>query len=540
MESRNFIEEKIDNEGVTEVYTRFPPEPNGYIHLGHSKSIYNNFSIAERYNGKCNLRFDDTNPSTEDTHYVDSIRRDVEWLGFKPTEIRFSSDYFNTLYNLAIELIKKGKAYVCELTPDEIATRKGTPTRPGTDSPYRNRSVEENLDLFNRMKNGEFEDGSMCLRAKIDMSSPNMHMRDPIIYRIKNESHHRTGNDWCIYPMYDFAHCLSDAIEGITHSLCTLEFEVHRPLYDWIIDELVDIDERKPKQTEFARLNLSYTLMSKRKLKELVDNKIVDGWDDPRMPTISGLRRRGYTPASIRNFCEKVGVTRKETLIDVALLESCMRDDLNKRANRVMCVMNPLKVTITNYPEDKIEMVEAKNNPGDESAGTRMIPFSRNLYIERDDFMEDAPRKFYRLSNDKEVRFKFAYYITCNEVIKDENGEIVELLCTYDPETRGGWSDDGRKVKGTIHWVCADKHEDIEVRLYDRLFKSEEVSDDYMNDLNENSLEIVSAKIEPDMEIEDTVQFERIGYFILDKDSSDKRVFNKTIGLRDTWAKMNK
>lgn len=536
MESKNFIEEKIDNEGSTRIHTRFPPEPSGFgIHLGHCKSLHLNFSISEKFNGKCNLRFDDTNPTTESSEYVNAMIEDINWLGFTPTNVYHASDYFNTLYDYAIKLIKDKKAYVCKLSSEGIAESKGTPTRPGTDSPYRNSPIETNLDLFERMKNGEFEDGSMCLRAKIDMSSPNMHMRDPIIYRIKHEAHHRTGDKWCIYPMYDFAHCLSDAIENITHSLCTMEFEVHRPLYDWIIDNLIEGD--KPKQTEFSRLNLSYTIMSKRKLKELVDNKVVSGWDDPRMPTISGLRRRGYTPDSIKNFCEKIGVSRKESLIDVALLESCVREDLNKVANRVMCVMNPLKVTITNYPENSIEWLEAKNNPEDENSDKRILPFSRNLLIEKEDFMEDAPSKFFRLSNGREVRFKYGYYITCNEVIKDENGEVIELLCTYDEKTKGGWSDDGRKVKGTIHWVCADIHEDIEVKLYDRLFKTEKVSDDFMKDLNENSLEIINAKIEPNFKSSKTVQFERIGYFILDeKDSKPyKKVFNRTVTLRDSW-----
>lgn len=537
MESRNFIEEKINNENITNVHTRFPPENSGYLHLGHCKSLHLNFSIADKFRGKCNLRFDDTNPTNESDEYTNSIKKDIDWLGFKPNDILYASDYFDTLYEYAVKLIKENKAYVCKLSAEEIADTKGTPTRPGENSPYRRKHVKTHLDLFERMKNGEFEDGSMCLRAKIDMSSPNMHMRDPIIYRIKHESHHRTGDKWCIYPMYDFAHCLSDAIEGITHSLCTLEFESHRLLYDWIIDSLIEGD--KPKQTEFSRLNLSYTLMSKRKLKELVDNNVVSGWDDPRMPTVSGLRRRGYTPDSIKNFCEKIGVSRKESLIDVALLESCVREDLNIKANRVMCVMNPLKVTITNYPHGEVEWLEAKNNPEDEKAGFRILPFSRNLLIEKEDFMENANSKFYRLTNGREVRFKFGYYITCDEVVKDDNGEIIELLCTYDKDTKGGWSDDGRKVKGTIHWVCEDVCEDVEVRLYDRLFKTEEVSDGFMKDLNKKSLKMVTAKMEPNFKDKKTVQFERTGYFILDeKDSKPgNNVFNRTVSLRDSWLK---
>jgi len=537
MENKNFIEEKIENENVNRVHTRFAPENSGHIHLGHCKSLHLNFSIAEKFNGLCNLRFDDTNPSNESDEYTKRIIEDIKWLGFEPNKTAYTSDYFGELYKYAVKLIKDKKAYVCMLKPDEIAKGKGTTNKAGTNSPYRRKHVRTHLDLFERMKNGEFEDGSMCLRAKIDMSSPNMHMRDPIIYRIKNEAHHRTGTKWCIYPMYDFAHCLSDAIENISNSLCTLEFESHRPLYDWIINNLIT-RKNKPKQTEFSRLNLSYTMMSKRKLKELVNNEVVDGWDDPRMPTISGLRRRGYTAKSIKNFCDRVGVTRKESLIDVSLLESCIREDLNAVANRVMCVMNPLKVTITNYPEGEVEWLEAKNNPEDESTGSRVLPFSKNLYIERDDFMEDAPKKFFRLSNDKEVRFKYGYYITCNEVIKDKNGEVIELKCTYDKDTKGGWSDDGRKVKGTIHWICADVHEDVEIKLYDRLFKSEEVSANFMKDLNEKSLEVVNAKLEPKFDDVKTVQFERIGYFILDKDSTPgKKIFNRTVAMRDSWSK---
>lgn len=537
MESRNFIEEKIENEGAKNIHTRFPPEPNGYLHIGHAKSICLNFGLAEKYNGECNLRFDDTNPSTEDTLYVEAIKKDIEWLGFKPNGEYYTSDYFSKLYKFGKKLILSGDAYVCELSPDEVKNNIKTPTEPGIESPYRERDVYENLSLFGKMRDGDFEDGSMTLRAKIDMSSPNMHMRDPIIYRIKKEKHHRSGDDWCIYPMYDFAHCLSDAIESITHSICTLEFEVHRPLYDWIIDKLIVDDlilNVKPKQTEFSRLNLTHTIMSKRKLKELVDSNIVDGWDDPRLPTISGLRRRGYTPNSIRNFCEKVGVSRKEGIVDVALLESCVREDLNKTSNRRMVVFNPLKVTITNWDGD-MEWMSGIVNPETEDDAVRMINFGKNLYIEREDFMEDAPKKFFRLTKDKEVRFKYGYYVTCNEVIKDENGEVIELLCTYDPATKGGWSDDGRKVKGTIHWVNADKHIPIKVNLYDRLFNVEETTDDFLNEINPDSMITVDAMMEAAGKHhgDERLQFERNGYYA----EESENVWNKTVGLRDNWNK---
>ncbi|RKY80821.1 glutamine--tRNA ligase, partial [candidate division KSB1 bacterium] len=468
----NFIREIIDQDLRTNkyggrVHTRFPPEPNGYLHIGHAKSICLNFGLAAEYGGWCNLRFDDTNPSKEEIEYVNSIIEDVRWLGFDwGDRLFYTSDYFEQLYQYAVQLIKKGKAYVCDLSPEQIKEYRGTLTEPGKESPYRNRSVEENLDLFQRMRAGEFEDGSRVLRAKIDMASGNLNMRDPVIYRILHATHHRTGDKWCIYPMYDFAHCLSDSIEGITHSICTLEFEDHRPLYDWFLDEL---NVHHPRQIEFARLNLSYTVLSKRKLLELVEGGYVTGWDDPRMPTISGLRRRGYTPESIRNFCERIGVAKRDSIVDIALLEHSIREDLNKRAPRVMGVLHPLKVIIDNYPEDQVEELEAINNPEDPTMGTRKVPFSRILYIERDDFRENPPKKFFRLAPGREVRLRYAYYITCVGVVKDENtGEVVELHCTYDPETRGGWAPDGRKVKGTLHWVSAPHALEAEVRLYDR------------------------------------------------------------------------
>lgn len=549
--SLNFIEEIIENdikEGKNggRVHTRFPPEPNGYLHIGHAKSICLNFGLARKYKGKCNLRYDDTNPTKEDIEYVDSIREDVNWLGFTWDGEYYASDYFEQLYEWAIKLIKKGKAYVCDLTQEQISEFRGTPTKPGKESPYRNRSVDENLDLFERMKNGEFVDGTRVLRAKIDMSSPNMHMRDPILYRIIHAEHHRTGNKWCIYPMYDFAHGQSDSIEGITHSICTLEFEVHRPLYDWFIKEL---EIHAPRQIEFARLNLSYTLMSKRKLLELVKENYVDGWDDPRMPTICGIRRRGYTPESIRNFAEIIGVAKRDNTIDVALLEHCIREDLNKKAMRVMVVLNPIKVVITNYPENS-ELLDAVNNPEDETAGTRKIPFSKVIYIEKDDFMEDPPKKYFRLSPGNEVRLRYAYFIKCEDVIKDENGEIIELHCTYDPASRGGNSPDGRKVKGTIHWVSAEHAIDIEVRLFDRLFNSYDPEiypegGNYKDNLNPDSLRILpSCKAEPylsNVKVMDKFQFERLGYFCVDKYSTDtKKVFNRTVTLKDSWAKIEK
>ncbi len=547
----NFITDIIDKdleEGrYNHVYTRFPPEPNGYLHIGHAKSICLNFGLAKQYNGKCNLRFDDTNPTKEEEEYVKSIQEDIKWLGFDWDELHFASDYFDQLYEYAVELIKKGKAYVDSSSMEEIKEMRGTPTEPGVESPYRNRTIEENLDLFERMKNGEFEDGTHVLRAKIDMSSPNMNLRDPIMYRIRHTSHHRTGDKWCIYPMYDWAHGQSDSIEGITHSICTLEFENHRPLYDWFIEQL---GIHHPRQIEFARLNLNFTVMSKRKLLQLVEEGIVDGWDDPRMPTISGLRRRGYTPASIRNFAERVGVAKRDNVIDVALLEYSVREDLNKTAQRVMGVLRPLKVVLTNYPENQVEELDAVNNPEDESMGKRKVPFSRELYIEQHDFMEDPPKKFFRLKPGGEVRLRYAYIIKCEEVIKDENGNIIELRCTYDPETKSGMASSNRKVKGTIHWVSAEHAIDAEVRLYDRMFSVEDPSGDKEKDfkefINNNSLEILTeSKIEPfvkDAKPGDRFQFERNGYFCVDTKftTDEKLVFNRTATLRDTWAKIMK
>lgn len=549
---KNFIhqivEEEINagkNDGL--VHTRFPPEPNGYLHIGHAKSICLNFGTAQKYNGITNLRFDDTNPSKEDTEYVESIQEDVRWLGFDwGDRLFYASDYFPKLYAFAVQLIREEKAYVDSQPAELISSQKGTPTRPGTESPYRSRSVEENLDLFERMKNGEFAEGECVLRAKIDMTSPNMHMRDPIIYRIMKTPHHRTGDTWSIYPMYDFAHGQCDYWEGITHSICTLEFEVHRPLYDWFVDQLRDSDYR-PRQIEFARLNLTYTVMSKRKLLQLVKENYVKGWDDPRMPTISGLRRRGYTPASIRNFSERIGVTKVDGIIDVALLEHSVREDLNKNAQRVMGVLNPLKVVITNYPEGEVEYMDAVNNPENPDAGKRKVPFTREIYIERDDFMENPPRKFFRLSPGKEVRLRYAYYVTCNEVIKDENGEVTELRCTYDPETKGGNSPDGRKVKATLHWVSCTENVKAEVRLYDRLFSDEEPDGhkdkDFLEFLNPDSLQVLNeCYVEPfvkEAKALDSFQFERLGYFNIDPDSEgEKLVFNRTAQLRDNWAKM--
>ena len=545
--NKHFIQKIIDehnNSGKfnNKVHTRFPPEPNGYLHIGHAKAICLNFNIAEEYNGKCNLRFDDTNPIAEEEEFVRSIQEDVKWLGFDwEDRLCFASDYFQQMYEYAIQLIQKDSAYVCELTTDEIKNTRGTLNEPGSESPYRNRSVNENLDLFKRMRSGEFENGSKTLRAKIDMGHPNMNMRDPVIYRILHAHHHRTKDEWCIYPMYDWAHGLEDSIEGVTHSLCSLEFEDHRPLYDWYLDEL---GAYHPQQIEFARLNLSYTVMSKRKLKTLVENKHVEGWDDPRMPTISGFRRRGYTPEAIRNFMEEVGVAKRDNVMDVAKLESSLRSDLNQRSLRRMAVLNPLKVVITNYPEDKEELVTAKNNPEDESTGTRELPFSRELYIEKDDFLEHPPKKFFRLSPGNEVRFKFAYYITCNDVIKDDDGNIVELHCSYDKETKGGRSSDGRKVKGTIHWVSAKHCFPAEVRLYDRLFSSisPDSETDYLDSINTDSLEILTnCLVESDLQQLSTdipVQFERIGYFFKDSDSNrNSLIFNRTVALRDNWSK---
>lgn len=554
--SLNFIEQLIEkniSEGKNEgrVHTRFPPEPNGYLHIGHAKSICLNFGLAKKYNGLTNLRFDDTNPVKEDVEFVDSIMSDVKWLGFDwEDRLYYASDYFDQLFEWAVKIIKAGKAYIDDQSAEEISAHRGTPSKPGNESPFRNRSVEENLDLFQRMKNGEFPDGARVLRAKVDMASPNMQLRDPAMYRIKHVHHHRTGDKWCIYPMYDFAHGQSDFIEGITNSVCTLEFEVHRPLYDWYLDQIVEGDYR-PVQTEFARLNLTYTVMSKRKLLQLVEENLVNGWDDPRLPTLSGLRRRGYTPASIRNFAETIGVAKRDNVIDVALLEYSVKEDLNKKANRVMAVLDPIKLIITNYPEGKVEELDAINNPEDESAGKRKMYFSRELMIERNDFMEDPPRKFFRLTPGKEVRLRYAYVIMCNEGIKNDAGEITEIHCTYDPETKSGTGIPlNRKVKGTIHWLSAAHAIPAEVRLYDRLFINEnpdvaEEGKDFKSNLNPDSLQIVNGFVEPVLAgamPEAKFQFERTGYFCVDLDStSEKLVFNRTVALRDSWAKkMNK
>ncbi len=544
---REIIEEDLRSGKHTKIHTRFPPEPNGYLHIGHAKAICLSFGIARDYNGLCNLRFDDTNPIKEDVEYVDSIQEDVRWLGFDwGDRMYYASDYFDKMYELAVELIKKGKAYVDDSSPEEIKNTKGTLTEPGKESRHRNRPIEESLKLFQEMKEGKYNDGEYVLRAKIDMASPNMHMRDPLIYRIKKATHHNTGDKWCIYPMYDYAHPLSDWIEGITHSLCTLEFEIHRPLYDWFLQALEL--ENLPRQIEFARLNLSYTIMSKRKLLELVEEGYVSGWDDPRMPTICGLRRRGYTPESIRNFADRIGVAKRDAMTDVALLEHSVREDLNKHAKRVMAVLNPLKVVITNYPDDKTEEMETINNPEDESMGSRKIPFSKVLYIEQDDFKEVPPKKFHRLYPGNEVRLKSAYIIKCNEVIKNEKGEITELHCTYDPETKSG-SGSTRSVKGTIHWVSAKHAVNAEVRLYDRLFTVEDPSSDEDKDfkefLNPHSLDILeNCYIEPELakaKPGDKFQFIRTGYFCVDPLSTkEKLVFNRTVGLRDSWAKIEK
>jgi glutaminyl-tRNA synthetase len=555
VKTRNFIHELVEkdiSEGKNNgrVHTRFPPEPNGYLHIGHAKAICLDFGTAEKFGGKCNLRFDDTNPTKEDVEYVDSIKEDIKWLGFDwEDRLYYASDFFDKLYEFAEQLIKEGKAYVDDQPAELISQQRGTPTKPGIESPLRNRSVDENLDLFRRMKAGEFPNEAKVLRAKVDMTSPNMHMRDPLMYRISHAEHHRTGNKWCIYPMYDYAHGQCDYFEGVTHSLCTLEFEIHRPLYNWFVDQMAT-DDYRPRQIEFSRLNLTYTMMSKRKLLHLVEQGYVNGWNDPRMPTISGMRRRGFTPASIRNLVEKVGITKTEGMIDFAMLEHAVRDDLNKTAQRVMGVLNPLKVVITNYPEDKAEMVQAINNPENESAGRRDVPFTRELYIEREDFMEYPPRKFFRLSLGKEVRLRYAYYITCNEVIKNEAGEITELHCTYDPETRGGKSADGRKVKGTLHWVSATEGVKAEIRLYDRLFNVENPANEKENDftelLNPESLKVLqNCFVEPFVKSAkplDHFQFERMGYFNVDKDTTPENlVINRTVTLRDNWAKqMNK
>ncbi|MDI9862022.1 glutamine--tRNA ligase/YqeY domain fusion protein [Flectobacillus roseus] len=543
----NFLEQIVE-EDITSgknggrVHTRFPPEPNGYLHIGHAKSICLNFGLADKFGGKTNLRFDDTNPVTEDTEYVESIKADVRWLGFDWENELYASDYFDQLYELAVQLIKKGLAYVDDQTSEQIATQKGNPNIPGEESPYRYRSVEENLDLFERMKNGEFEDGAKVLRAKVDMAHPNMHMRDPLMYRIKKAKHHRTGDKWCIYPMYDFAHGQSDSIEKITHSICTLEFDVHRPLYDWFIEKL---DTFPSHQYEFARLNLTHTVMSKRRLLQLVKENIVSGWDDPRMPTISGLRRRGFTPASIRNFCDKIGVAKRDNLIDVGVLEFCVREDLNKIATRVMAVLDPVKLVITNYPEGQVETLKVENNPEDINSGHRDVPFSREVYIEREDFMEVPPKKFFRLGPGLMVRLKGAYIVKCEDFVKDEFGNITEIHCTYIPESRSGSDTSGIHVKGTIHWVSAQHAVPAEVRVYDRLLILEDASqvgDDFKKFINPDSLTILDhVLVEPSLKeavLGKNYQFIRKGYYCLDKDSTgDKLVFNRTVGLKDAWAK---
>ncbi|MCD6261874.1 MAG: glutamine--tRNA ligase/YqeY domain fusion protein [Deltaproteobacteria bacterium] len=549
--SANFIQEIIENDIKSgkyngRVHTRFPPEPNGYLHIGHAKSICLNFGLASQYNGLCNLRFDDTNPVKEEAEYIDSIKTDIKWLGFDwDDRLFYASDYFEKFYEYAVQLIMDGNAYVCDLTPDQIRQYRGTFKTPGKDSPFRSRSVDENLDLFSRMKKGEFKNEEKVLRAKIDMSSPNLNMRDPVLYRILHETHYRTGDTWCIYPTYDFAHCISDSIEGITHSICTLEFEDHRHLYDWVLDTL---GIYHPQQIEFARLNLSNTVMSKRRLLDLVKQGLVTGWDDPRMPTLSGLRRRGYTPEAIRDFCDRIGVAKRNSIVDVALLEHCIRENLNKTAMRVMGVLNPLKMVIVNYPDDKEEELDAVNNPEDPAMGTRKIPFSKVIYIEKDDFLEDPPKKFFRLALGREVRLRYAYYVRCVDVIKDDTtGDILEIHCTYDPETRGGSSPDGRKVKGTIHWVSAAHAFDAEVRLYDHLFKEKGSDSDGKSDemaLNKDSLiTLHSCKLEPGLkeaEKGDIFQFERVGYFCVDNrvSSPGHPVFNRIVTLRDSWKKI--
>ena len=551
-ESINFLREIINDDNRTgkfkgQVYTRFPPEPNGYLHIGHAKSICLNFGLARDYGGKCNLRFDDTNPTKEEQEYVDSIIADVHWLGFDwEDRLYYASDYFDQLYEWATHLIKDGKAYVDDLSADQMREHRGTLTDGGKDSPYRNRSIEENLDLFERMKKGEFPDGTRVLRAKIDMASPNLNMRDPVMYRIRHADHQRTGNKWCIYPMYDWAHGECDSIEGITHSICTLEYADHRPLYDWYLDN-IDVMHH-PQQIEFARLSMTYTLTSKRKLLKLVQDKHVKGWDDPRMPTISAMRRRGYTPEALRDFCDRIGVAKSNNIIEIGLLEACVRQDLNLHAQRIMAVLHPLKLVITNYPEDQVDELSAINNPEDESMGTRKVPFSRVLYIEQDDFMENPPKNFYRLSLGKEVRLRYAYFIKCEEMIKDAQGNVVELHCTYDPATRGGDAPDGRKVKATLHWVSAEHALDAEVRLYNHLFTKEfpeetEEGEDFLVNLNPDSLEVLpNVKVEPFVKAASAgsrYQFERQGYFCVDQDSTaEKLVFNRTVGLKDTWAKV--
>ncbi len=549
--SSNFIQAIIDedlkNDSVyKEIHTRFPPEPNGYLHIGHAKSICLNFGLALKYGGKCNLRFDDTNPTKEDVEYVESIKEDVEWLGFTWDDRMFyASNYFEKIYELTLELIREGKAFVCDLTAEEMREYRGTLTEPGKESPYRNRSVEENLDLFERMKNGEFPNGSRVLRAKIDMASPNINMRDPVIYRISHVHHHRTGDKWCIYPMYDYAHPLSDALEGITHSICTLEFEDHRALYEWTL-KACHMPIPQPKQIEFARLNMTNLIMSKRKLRRLVEEGYVSGWDDPRMPTISGLRRRGYTPESIRDFCERIGVAKANSLVDSALLDHCIREDLNSKAARVMTVLRPIKLIIDNYPEGQVEYLTAENNPESPEMGSRQLAFSRELYIEQDDFMEVPVKKFFRLAPDKEVRLKHAYIIKCESLVKDEEGNIVEIHCTYDPESKTGGATANRKVKGTLHWVSASHAVPVEVRLYDYLMlgEQENEADDFIAKLNPNSLEVLSSMAEAsiaDAKIGDKFQFLRQGYFCIDTDTTDEKiVVNRIVGLRDSWAKQQK
>ena len=546
---RNIVTEDLKNgKHQGKVHTRFPPEPNGYLHIGHAKSICLNFGLAAEFGGLCNLRFDDTNPSKEDVEYVDSIKEDVRWLGFGWDDREFyASDYFERLYEFALQLIKAGKAFVCDLTADQMREYRGTLTEPGKNSPFRDRSLEENLDLFQRMRAGEFADGSRTLRAKIDMASPNINMRDPVMYRVLRATHHRTGDKWCIYPTYDFAHGQSDSIEGITHSICTLEFEDHRPLYDWFLDQL---GIHHPQQIEFARLNLTYTVLSKRKLLQLVQQKHVAGWDDPRMPTLAGFRRRGYTPEAIRTFCERIGVAKRNSIVDIAMLEHCLREDLNKRAPRVMAVLRPIKVVLENYPEGQVEELEAVNNPEDPSKGTRKVPFSRELYIEQDDFREDPPKGFFRLSPGKEVRLRYAYIIKCTEVVKDPaSGAIKELRCTFDPETKSGSSQSKRKVKSTIHWVSAAHALEAEVRLYDHLFTREDPDDvpqgsDWLVNINPKSLEqLTSCRVEPylaNARPGERFQFERLGYFCIEESSADNLVFNRSVTLRDTWAKIEK
>ncbi len=545
---RSIINEDVkNNKNDGKVITRFPPEPNGYLHIGHAKAFCLNFGVAKEFGGVCHLRFDDTNPVKEDDEYIHSIMRDIKWMGFEWGEhLYYASDYYEKLYEYAVQLIKKGKAFVCDLSADEIKEYRGTLTEPGKESPHRNRSVEENLKLFAGMRNGDFSEGSMTLRAKIDMTSTNIHMRDPAIYRIKHVWHHRTGNDWCIYPMYDFAHCLSDSIEGITHSLCSLEFEIHRPLYDWILDEL-DV-KCHPQQIEFNRLNLTYTVMSKRKLIQLVEEKKVSGWDDPRMPTLSGMRRRGYTPEAIKEFINRAGLTKREQTIDVSLLEYCIREDLNKHVTRVMGVLNPVKVVITNYPEEQVDELDAVNNPEDASMGTRKVPFSKVLYIEREDFKEEAGKKYFRMVPGREVRLRYAYIVTCTGCVKDEKGEITEIHCTYDPETRGGSAPDGRRIKGTIHWVSAKHAVKAKVRLYDRLFVTpspDSGKGNFQDSINPDSVETrEECYLEPSLSSAapgERFQFERLGYFCVDLDSTpENMVFNRTVPLRDSWAKIEK